>query len=235
MASTQEVDCFHDNTEEEEEDNFVVDVEWSKLKASHMKEGYRDGYSAGQEAVLQDAFNRGFAHHVQLETSASFYKGILWALKTFAERSRTSKTPPTLSLSASDESRIASLLEELRIISGGNDSTSENTNSTDVDEEDKTDAVSENCLSQNPEGSIVSDQASHCNPAGCVCLSADSDGEASHGGTSKPKSLNEGTFEYGGQHSNKMKEVAGNCKDLLKELGLEKMLHLLPSKRCLLK
>ncbi|XP_022099058.1 uncharacterized protein LOC110983802 [Acanthaster planci] len=120
MASTQtDIDCFHDIGNED--DTSIIDAEWNKLKSSHTKEGYRDGYSAGEEAVLQDAFNTGFTHQVNLETCAAFYKGILWALKTLSEQSRASRGSPKVCLNAPDILKIELQLEELNSIVRGSD------------------------------------------------------------------------------------------------------------------
>ncbi|XP_033639532.1 uncharacterized protein LOC117299999 [Asterias rubens] len=87
------VDRFHDDSDDGSPDAIISDVEWSKLKSSHLKEGFRDGYSAGQEAALQEAFNEGFSHQVKLDAQDAMYKGFLTALKTYFEREKHSHRP----------------------------------------------------------------------------------------------------------------------------------------------
>lgn len=58
----------------------VLDVDYNHMRRQHVKEGFREGRSAGQEFILQASFNAGFKtscnHHEVLAT----YRGCVSAL-----------------------------------------------------------------------------------------------------------------------------------------------------------
>ncbi|NXH46293.1 YAED1 protein, partial [Dicaeum eximium] len=66
--------------DEDADEMYLLQKEWSSAMKKRLKEGYRDGIEAGKELGLQTGFNQGYRHGAKLMITCGQLKGTLKAL-----------------------------------------------------------------------------------------------------------------------------------------------------------
>lgn len=66
--------------DEDADEMYLLQKEWSTTMKKRLKEGYRDGIDTGKELALQTGFNQGYRHGAELMIGCGQFKGTLNAL-----------------------------------------------------------------------------------------------------------------------------------------------------------
>ncbi|NXJ82555.1 YAED1 protein, partial [Trogon melanurus] len=66
--------------DEDADEMYLLQKEWSSTMRKRLKEGYRDGVEAGKELALQEGFNEGYRRGAELMVTCGQFRGTLNAL-----------------------------------------------------------------------------------------------------------------------------------------------------------